>query len=269
MKIRHYYGVGLAVIILCTVSIVNIATASFFYNGHEYALTSSPLTWQEAEAEAVAWGGHLVTINDQAEQDWLANIFPYQDYPEIYIGMNDIANEGIWVWSSGEPVTYTHWGPNEPNDYNNEDIAVMNYTPYGGSWWNDLPGGYMGIMERSVIFVDIKPDSYPNSINLKAKGVLPVAILTSKYFDATNIDTTTVLFGDPKLQGTAAPIRSAKEDADGNGSMDLLLFFDIPDLVSKGALNASSKEATLTGKTFNGISFSGSDSVSIVPPKKN
>jgi hypothetical protein len=91
------------------VGIVNIATASFFYNGHEYALTSPNVTWQEAETEAVAWGGHLVTINDQAEQDWLANTFPYTLYPGIYIGMNDIANEGFWVWSSGEPVTYTNW----------------------------------------------------------------------------------------------------------------------------------------------------------------
>ena len=137
--------------------IANIATASFIYSNHEYDLTPI-LTWLEAEAWAVAWGGHLVTINDQAEQDWLAATFPHTLYKEIHIGMNDIAQEGDWVWSSGEPVIYTNWLPGEPNDANGiEDIGVMNWghdglgIPYTDGW-NDLSLGHSswGIMERSI-----------------------------------------------------------------------------------------------------------------------
>ena len=104
--------------------------------GHFYKQVG-PMTWAEAEAYAVSVGGHLVTINDQIEQDWLAAPFTQ---PKLWIGMNDRAVEGTWVWSSGEPVTYENWTPGEPNNYQGEDAAVMNWTdPWGMFGWNDLP----------------------------------------------------------------------------------------------------------------------------------
>ena len=53
----------------------NVSWASYDWftnpaNGHEYALTGYGL-WVACEAEAVAQGGHLVTINDPAEYHWL------------------------------------------------------------------------------------------------------------------------------------------------------------------------------------------------------
>lgn len=260
--------------------LVNIATAGglFIYNNHEYALTSPALTWLDAEAKAVAWGGHLVTINDQVEQDWLTNTFPYADYPGLWIGINDVTEEGVWVWLSEEPVTYTNWAPGEPNNRGGfgeeEDAAVMNWNSYGQ--WNDVPvsDSRMGIMERPIsieaveVDIDIKPGSYPNSINLKSKGVLPVAILAINDFDAIDVDVTTVFLGDPELSGTAAPIRSSEEDVDGDDDVDLLLLFSIPELVDNGALDADSEEAILTGETFDGVPIVGSDSVRIVPPEK-
>ncbi len=115
------------------------------------------------------------------------------------------------------------------------------------------------------VSIDIKPGSFPNSINLKSEGVLPVAILTTSDFNALEVDKATARLGDPRLSGTAAPIRSTAEDVDGDGDLDLLLFFRIPDLASNGALDANSTEAVLTGATYGGIPISGSDSVRIVP----
>ena len=44
-----------------------------------------------------------------------------------------------------------------------------------------------------TVAIDIKPGSFPNSINPKSRGVIPVAILTTDSFDATTVDSTTVL----------------------------------------------------------------------------
>lgn len=125
-------------------------------NGHYYVLTSSRLTWQQAEAEAVALGGHLLTINSQAEQDFINATFlsdPSNQGP-YWIGLNDQAVEGTFVWSSGEPVTYTNWQPNEPNNLNNEDYAIIYAPPYG---WNDGQGTdvYYGIIELPEFTGDV------------------------------------------------------------------------------------------------------------------
>jgi hypothetical protein len=115
------------------------------------------------------------------------------------------------------------------------------------------------------VTIDIRPGEFPNPINLRGGGVLPVAILSSPSFSARAVHPTSVTLGDPRLPGTAAPIRSAVEDVEGDGDLDLLLFFRIPDLVSSGALDASSREALLRGRTVAGGPIAASDSVRIVP----
>jgi len=109
------------------------------------------------------------------------------------------------------------------------------------------------------VAIDIKPGSYPNSINLKSKGVVPVAVLTTEEFDASSVDPATVTFAG------AAPLRSALEDVDGDGDGDLVLHFKTQELT---ALNKSSTEATLTGNTRDGQDIQGTDTVRIVPGSK-
>lgn len=46
-----------------------------------------------------------------------------------------------------------------------------------------------------AINIDIKPGSFPNGINRKSKGVIPVAILSTENFDASSIAPSTVAFG--------------------------------------------------------------------------
>src|SRR5262245_15873991 len=117
-------------------------------NGHQYYLLK-PSTWTAAEAEAVSLGGHLATINDAAENDWVYNTFiPLTGTitpsfrPALWIGLTDAAVEGSFVWVNGEPVAYTNWAPpEEPSGFPGEDYVHM-IDPLGGSErlsrWNDL-----------------------------------------------------------------------------------------------------------------------------------
>lgn len=107
------------------------------------------------------------------------------------------------------------------------------------------------------VTIDIKPGSYPNSINLGSKGVVPVAVLTTAEFNARDLDPSTVLFAG------AAPVRWVYKDVDYDGDMDLLFHFRTKAL----KLDKSSTEATLSGITFAGMSVEGTDSVRIVPPR--
>jgi hypothetical protein len=88
------------------------------------------MTWTDAKQACISMGGHLVTIADIAEQT-----FVFNTWPSGWIGFNDEASEGSFVWVTGEPVTFTNWNPGEPNNAGNEDYAQF----VGGGKWNDLP----------------------------------------------------------------------------------------------------------------------------------
>ncbi|MCH7760977.1 T9SS type A sorting domain-containing protein [candidate division TA06 bacterium] len=120
---------------------------------------------------------------------------------------------------------------------------------------------------------DIKPQSCPNPLNTKSKGVLPVAILGSASLDVNDIDVSTV-----KLVGVS-PIRNAFEDvatpfdgdlcgcttegADGFG--DLTLKFDRQAIIAAlGSVNdGDSIKLTMTGELNDGTPIEGKDCVVI------
>lgn len=111
-------------------------------NGHYYALIAG-LHWDQAELAAQAQGGHLATIRNAAEHDWLVQRFT-AGMPEdtrVWIGLSDAAVEGTWVWTSGEPLAYTNWGLWEPDDVDgNQDHGALWSIPasHGGGWgWCD------------------------------------------------------------------------------------------------------------------------------------
>lgn len=118
--------------------------------GHYYALLTydpggvEPTLWDRIEVYAEHLGGHLATINDRAEEQWI--VATYSEAQEIGVGFSDRVHEGTWVWSSGEPVTYTNWLPGEPSDNDDqghsEDFATINSTDEGSgrNGWNDGTG---------------------------------------------------------------------------------------------------------------------------------
>jgi hypothetical protein len=112
-------------------------------NRHDYYLLS-PATWTESEVKAIELGGHLVTINDDAEQAWVYDTFSGYGGVDraLWIGFSDAKVEGQFRWSSGESVLYSNWAPNEPNNSANQDYAHI-YPPNApnalGGLWNDIP----------------------------------------------------------------------------------------------------------------------------------
>ena len=76
------------------------------YSSHTYAITSSAMTFADAQAAAAALGGYLTTINTKAENDWLTAKFEV-NYGDIWIGATDTASEGTWVWDNGTGDNFT------------------------------------------------------------------------------------------------------------------------------------------------------------------
>ncbi|MCP4245957.1 MAG: hypothetical protein GY778_02810, partial [bacterium] len=112
------------------------------YGGHRYLLTES-MSWTDAEAYAQSLGGHLVTINDAAEQQWL--VANFSRLGNVWLGLNDAASEGSWVWADGAAVGYTAWASGEPNSGASYDYARMGSN---GLWYDSSNGSsYQGLVE--------------------------------------------------------------------------------------------------------------------------
>ena len=113
-----------------------------------------------------------------------------------------------------------------------------------------------------VIVIDIKPGSDPNGLNPRSRGNVPVAILTTSVadgdavdFDAWDVDPSTLAFG-PNGAGIVHGQGHA-EDVDGDGDLDMVVHFDIQET----GIACGDTEATLTGQTFGGQPFTGTDAV--------
>ncbi len=121
------------------------------YSGHTYQYTSNGLlSWEQAEAEAIVHGGHLVTVNDAEENQWLSSVFGTSG---IWIGFNDLQHEGQWVWADGSDVTYTNWGAGEPNNQESSDFGSI--AAYSGGMWSDQPlySQLYGIIEYPSLII--------------------------------------------------------------------------------------------------------------------
>jgi hypothetical protein len=146
--------------------------------------------------------------------------------------------------------TITGFGFNQYGFDNKEIAFLVEFSDGSRGIYKGSPVPYYKVA------IDIKPGNYPNSINLKSKGVIPVSILTTLNFDASTVDPSTVRFAN------ASPAKWTIEDVDHDGDIDMLLHFKTQEL----GLDANSFKVSLTGMTYDGGTLMGTDSVRIVVP---
>jgi len=103
--------------------------------GRNYAFCFARATYSAARTDCQSRDGSLVSIHDDAQQDWLAaTISSLRLGSEWWIGLSDSEEEGVFVWDDGSEVDYTHWNTGEPNDWGgNEDCTELTH-----GIWNDL-----------------------------------------------------------------------------------------------------------------------------------
>lgn len=188
-----------------------MGNTTFTYNGHTYLL-SDALSWQEAQNQAVRLGGNLVTINDAAEQTWLAATFT----DIVWIGYTDQTTEGTFQWISGETATYTNWNQGESNDFNGIEDYAQQYT---NGFWNDISSDSQiaGIIE----------------INSSANNAPTLTTFSAPVNTGNENSDVTVSFTDLQAKG---------DEADTDGTVDAF----VVKAVSSGALKIGLSPATAT-----------------------
>ena len=117
------------------------ATLAWFTNptnGKEYAVTATAATWFKGQELAKEYGGQLASIESAALETWLKQTFFNSGLAKgpLYLGFTDETSEGLFHWTDGAPVVFTHWASGEPNDWN----GFEDYATFAGGAWNDVDG---------------------------------------------------------------------------------------------------------------------------------
>jgi hypothetical protein len=101
---------------------------------------------------------------------------------------------------------------------------------------------------------------------------MPVAVLSSADFDATQIDPATVTLGDevgsdtPVAQRPNGRYYAEVEDVNGDGLPDVVFRFRVPELVANGDLSEGTTSLVLRGFLGDGCTnFRGEQTVRVVP----
>lgn len=126
---------------------------------------------------------------------------------------------------------------------------------------------------RQTVGIDIKPGSFPNSINLGSGGTTPVAILGSATLNVADIDVGTLTLGTAgvKTVGKTDRFNCGVSDVSGDfsgglegapdGFPDLVCHFVTLNIVPE----AGGTTAKMMGDLIGGFGIDGTDSVKIVP----
>jgi hypothetical protein len=106
--------------------------------GGSFAFCFKGKVYADAMADCVVQGGQLVSIHDQATQDAVVSGAYAIAGGEWWIGLDDIAVEGTFVWVDGTPLDFVSWAGGEPNDSGGvEDCGHL--ASWAGGLWNDIP----------------------------------------------------------------------------------------------------------------------------------
>ncbi|XP_068746586.1 uncharacterized protein [Montipora capricornis] len=105
-----------------------------YYNGYCYFTSEKCTTWANASIVCRSQYANLAEVKTQEENVYIQR---RHNGAKAWIGLNDIATEGLFTWVDGTPSTFTFWAQNQPNDFNGED-CVHTLGVNSGYKWNDV-----------------------------------------------------------------------------------------------------------------------------------
>ncbi|CAG2196825.1 unnamed protein product [Mytilus edulis] len=125
-----------------------------FFRGSKYIFSCGQRTWPNSEANCIASGGHLASIETAEENTFLLDVFVLMQnilsIPAFFwIGLTDNNDEMSYKWLSGEPLNFSNWYQGPPQQPDNKDYdgqlgahCVMINTDYSFKWNDEFVAIY-------------------------------------------------------------------------------------------------------------------------------
>jgi len=257
---------------------LNYASGNTIENNEVYGHTYTLVSWLASGIYLFNANNNNIVSNSIHDNNngicqWIPDdtVQAFEDNEAHVNNIVDNTESGIRNFTADAPINATcnWWGhPSGPSGSGTGlGDAVSSYVDFEPWLLAPAPGGACGIWVQ----IDIKPGSDPNSINLKSKGTIPVAILSTEGFNAPDeVNPSSLKFGPEGEEGAQINEIGGKrnpkphcgvEDANNDGLPDLVCHFKTQDTGFKDG----DEKGILQGVTVESIPLEGRDLVRIVP----
>jgi hypothetical protein len=145
---------------------------------HHYYISKHKASPDVAHKTAEAMGGHLVVLDNAAEDNWVYDEVAKWNLDEDYlIGLVDAKRKGIWSWINGSTATYRNWGSgyprfeydvHYPNEFNRYPYAAMSDEDQE---WYDLGSDKCEIAEYFYVVEIADPCGFSEYVGFCCKDV--------------------------------------------------------------------------------------------------
>lgn len=188
MKNNHRAG------IICLLALCACARAAQYTNDgsiYQPVAVTQDISWTDANAAALAAGGHLVTITSPQESAFVFSIIqndnsmwnPVGSIHGPWIGLFQPPGSpepgGGWTWVTGESYGFSMWRGGEPNNAGGTEhfVHLIGTSGVPSPNWNDLPdlGAPGGAGVRSYI-IEFAVVPEPSTVALLALGTLGMLV---------------------------------------------------------------------------------------------
>lgn len=117
-----------------------------------YKISGVGGTWNQHEAAAVEWGGHLASIHSADENDCIVNMIRVSSYPEtsFYIGLKRNEKEqGQFEYIDETDFDFSDWSNGQPDNKGGYENVVELRGEYGLKW-NDVRDEVQGGVYKTL-----------------------------------------------------------------------------------------------------------------------
>lgn len=135
-----------------------------YLEGSCYKYSSQSLTWSAAKTDCEKMGSMLAVVDSKEKQNAIATQFKNKRF---WIGLyRDPKDTSRWLWVDGSRLSFSNWGPGEPNNYRGWFEGCGEVWPSGR--WNDarcglsrrdhlcqMNGWFNSFVNKSVIAVNL------------------------------------------------------------------------------------------------------------------
>ena len=113
-----------------------------------YKIYNEHYGYDDAKAQCESDGAFLAIPRSAAENEFISDLILKYGIGSIWIGINDIEQEGLFVGVDGSEISWTNWNPGEPNNagWGEDGVElwasdILVFEIFAGGW-NDAGQGH-------------------------------------------------------------------------------------------------------------------------------